>query len=116
MTTIVKGAKPVTLINVFEVDPTRQEELIALLNQATANVMSTIPGFVSANIHRSLDGRRVVNYAQWQTREQFEAMLHHSAAREHMDKAAAVARSVAPALYEVVETFEGDAVEPLTDA
>jgi hypothetical protein len=25
----------------------------------------TVPGFISANLHTSLDGTRVINYAQW---------------------------------------------------
>ena len=33
------------------------------------------PGFVSANIHVSTDGTRVVNYAQWESAEAFQAML-----------------------------------------
>jgi heme-degrading monooxygenase HmoA len=36
--------------------------------------MKHAPGFVSANIHRSLDGKKVVNYAQWESKEAFEAM------------------------------------------
>jgi heme-degrading monooxygenase HmoA len=27
------------------------------------------PGFISISVHRSLDGRRIVNYVQWQSRE-----------------------------------------------
>jgi hypothetical protein len=36
--------------------------------------MSRRPGYVSANIHRSLDGTTVADYAQWQSRG-LEAML-----------------------------------------
>lgn len=31
--------------------------------------MRHIDGFVSANIHASLDGTRAVNYAQWRSEE-----------------------------------------------
>ena len=37
--------------------------------------MKRVPGFVSANIHRIVDGTRVANYAQWKSKEAFERML-----------------------------------------
>ena len=69
-----------TLINTFAVAPQRQGELVALLDAATEEVMRKLPGFVSANIHRSLDGKRVVNYAQWRSKADFEAMQKDPAA------------------------------------
>lgn len=62
--TISVLAPVVTLINVFTVEPARQPELVQLLVTATEEVMQYQPGFVSANIHASTDGERVVNYAQ----------------------------------------------------
>lgn len=61
------------------------------LVNATENTFRHLPGFISANIHRSHDGRRVVNYAQWRTREDFEAMLSNPAAQPHMARAAELA-------------------------
>jgi antibiotic biosynthesis monooxygenase (ABM) superfamily enzyme len=74
-TTITVGAPVATLINVFTVRPERQRELADLLITATEEVMQHLPGFVSANIHVSADGARVVNYAQWETAEAFQSML-----------------------------------------
>lgn len=51
-----------------------QRALIDLLDRATENVMRKQPGFISANIHRSLDGTRVANYAQWRSKADLEAM------------------------------------------
>jgi heme-degrading monooxygenase HmoA len=81
-----------TLINVFTIDPARQQALVDLLVEATEVRMRHLPGFVSANIHRSHDGTRVVNYAQWRTREDFEAALHDPEAGTHMKKAAGMAQ------------------------
>lgn len=103
-TTITSDQPVVTLINTFTVEPERQQELMQLLIEATEQVMRHLPGFVSANIHRGLDGRHVANYAQWRSREDFEAMLQHPGAQEHMGRAAALAR-FEPMLYEVVDTF-----------
>ncbi len=61
MTTIAKDNRIVTLINVFTVEPTRQKQLVDLLIRATEATMRNLPGFVSANIHKSVDGTRVVN-------------------------------------------------------
>jgi heme-degrading monooxygenase HmoA len=99
-TTIKPGSSPVTLINVFSVQPENQQRLVQLLVEATRTVMSKIPGFVSANIHRSLDGTRVTNYAQWRSREDFEAMLKNPKAVEHMGPIQQLASNDAH-LYEV---------------
>ena len=101
MVTIVKDNDLVTLINVFDVDPEDQQRLVDALVDATQAVMSKQPGFVSANIHRSLDGTRVTNYAQWRGREDFEAMLQNQEAAERMGEAARMAKRFEPHLYEV---------------
>jgi hypothetical protein len=66
--------------------------------------MNQLPGFVSANIHRSLDGTRVVNYAQWRRVEDFEAMLQTARAQEHMQAATRLAERIEPHMYRVVFT------------
>lgn len=91
----------VTLINVFTVAPADQQELVELLITATETVMCKQPGYVSANIHKGLDGIKVANYAQWRSREDFEAVLNNAEAGDHMRRASALA-SVEPALFEVV--------------
>ncbi len=74
MTTISTEQDAVTLINVFTVAPEDQQRLLDLLIEATEEVMNE-PGFLSANLHKSLDGTKVTNYAQWRSRDDFEAML-----------------------------------------
>lgn len=101
MTQIIEGRSPIVLINVFTVAPERQDELVRLLVEATETTMRRIPGFVSANFHKSLDGARVTNYAQWRSREDFEAMLGDPEATRHMQPIQAIATYDAH-LYEVV--------------
>ena len=105
MTEISKGQDLVTLINVFTVAPEDQQRLVEVLVEATEAVINGLPGFVSANIHRSFDGTRVVNYAQWRRREDFEAMLKNPAAIPHLQQAAHLA-TFEPNLYEVVYVDE----------
>jgi hypothetical protein len=106
----------VTLVNVFRLnDPADQQRLVSLLIQATETTMRHQPGYVSANIHRSLDGTYVVNYAQWRTRADFELMLHNLDAQGHMRGAAELAQ-VDPHLYEVIYCDEATEAPPQAPA
>ena len=106
MTTITQHAEHATLINVFTVRPDRAQELAALLVDATEEVMQYVPGFISANIHVSTDGTRVVNYAQWQSAEAFTAMQSDPTAQVHMRAAAEVADGFDPHVYTVESVHE----------
>lgn len=99
-TTISTDQQLATLVNVFTVSPDNQQALVHLLVAATEQTMRERPGFISANIHASLDGTRVVNYAQWRTAEDFQAMLGAPEAQQHFDAANAIA-SAEPHLYTV---------------
>jgi heme-degrading monooxygenase HmoA len=83
-TPIVANPDYVTLINVFTVEPKDQDRLVEMLVEATDKVMCDIPGFISANIHKSADGVRVANYAQWRSAADFQAMLKNPRAQAHM--------------------------------
>ena len=89
------------LINTFAVDPDRAEELLEVLGRATDAAMVDRPGFVSANLHMSDDRKHVTNYAQWKTREDYDAMMADPAAVEHMGAAADIADGFEPFYYEL---------------
>ena len=101
MTIISTEQDVVTLINVFTVAPEDQQRLLDLLIEATEEVMNELPGFLSANLHKSLDGTKITNYAQWRSREDFEAMLKHPDAVVHMKEVGRIAVKFEPHLYEV---------------
>ena len=101
VTTIRAGSEPVTLINVFTVLPQRRGELLDLLVRATEEVIQHLPGFVSANLHVGTEGTRIVNYAQWESVAAWQAMLAEPAAQDHLRRAAELAESYDPQLYEV---------------
>ena len=98
MTTLDPNDNYVTLINTFQVKPERADELAELLHHAS-EVMSNVPGFVSANLHVSEDKTRVVNYAQWRAKSDLEAMYRNPEAQPHMKSAADLAESYDPVLY-----------------
>jgi quinol monooxygenase YgiN len=104
MTTISKDGKLVTLINVFTVDPANQRRLVDLLARATETSVRHAPGFVSASLHRSLDGTKVAMYAQWRTIENYERMRSDPAPAPFLQQALDIAK-FDPGMYEVVESF-----------
>jgi quinol monooxygenase YgiN len=103
MATIDKNRKLMTLVNVFTVSPDKQDQLAQLLVRATEDTMRHLPGFISASIHRSLDGTKVINYAQWRSQADFAALKDNPQARPHMEAAAALAR-FEPIVCEVVDS------------
>ncbi|MGO9752299.1 MAG: antibiotic biosynthesis monooxygenase family protein [Solirubrobacteraceae bacterium] len=100
-TTINPDAPMVTLINVFTVAPEDQKRLITLWQQATDDIIRHLPGFISANIHASPDGTKVVNYAQWESPEAFNAMRQNPDASAHLRELAQIG-TPAPVLCNVI--------------
>jgi quinol monooxygenase YgiN len=108
MTTISPNAKIVTLINVFTVEPANQRQLLELLARATETSVRYAPGFISASLHRGLDGTKVTMYAQWRSIEDYEAMRENPAPLPYLQQALTIAK-FEPGMYEVVETYSGTA-------
>lgn len=100
-TTITAGADVLTLINVFTCPEVRQNELVEALDRATREIFVHLDGFVSANLHASLDQTRVVNYAQWRSVEDFDRAQQHPEVRKHVDEIMSIAESADPRLFRV---------------
>jgi quinol monooxygenase YgiN len=96
-------APPITLINVFTVAPQDQDRLVDLLTRATEGPVSRAPGFLSATLHRSLDGTKVTMYAQWRSVADYQAM-RGSAPSPFLAEALTFA-SFDPGMYEIVQRF-----------
>ena len=104
--TISPSRKLVTLINVFTIKPANQRQLLELLARATETSVRHAPGFISASLHRSLDGTKVTMYAQWRSVEDYQAMRENPAPLPYLQQALAIAK-FEPGMYEVVETYSG---------
>jgi quinol monooxygenase YgiN len=100
-------AAGVVLINVFTVEPANQQRLIDLLTRATEGAVRQAPGFVSATLHRSLDGTKVTMYAEWRSAEDYEAMRQNPSPAPFLTEALTIAR-FEPAMYEVSNRFLPD--------
>ena len=92
-----------TLINVFTVDPSKQQQLVDALIETTNKVWRLQDGFVSASIHKSKDGKKVVNYVQWKGKGAFDRRLDDPEAIVQMNKVLSMAKADGN-LYEVVFT------------
>jgi heme-degrading monooxygenase HmoA len=88
MPEIVLGGHYVTFINTFRCDPRHQAEVVRINVDKVDQVASIFPGFISASVHRSTDGTRVINYLQWESAE-------HLAAMQRSDEFQAVGRRFA---------------------
>ena len=104
MTTISKSNRLVTLISIFTVEPANQQQLLDLLARATEISVRHAPGFISANLHRGLDGTKVVMYAQWRSIEDYEAMRENPGPLPYLQQALTIAKFES-GIYEVVETY-----------
>ena|ERR1700761_2006613 len=104
MPTISETNNYLTLINVFTVDPANQQKLVDLLTLATDGNVNKIEGFISASLHRSLDGTKVTMYAQWRSMEDYQNMRNNPTASPYLEQALQIA-TFDPGIYEVVRTF-----------
>jgi heme-degrading monooxygenase HmoA len=95
----------VILINVFTTRPERQDELLDQLVSFTDRTVSTLPGFVSATFHRSLQGTHVTNVARWSSRDAFLAFIRSPEAQGDVARCREIADRIDFDLYEVAATF-----------
>lgn len=94
----------VTFINIIEVDPEKQPELVKLLQEGTEQVISKRPGFVSVTLLASKDGSHVVNLAKWKSAADIQATQADPVAAEFAKRTAAIAKP-GPGLYDVVGEY-----------
>jgi hypothetical protein len=104
MPIITNDPSVITQINIFTTTPENQQALIDILAEA-AQASSQVPGWRSASLHRSLDGLRVVNYAQADGPEAMKAVFDHLLAAGFMQRTSAIA-TAHPGLYSVAFTLE----------
>ena len=104
MTQISAKGSVITLINVFTVEPANQRRLVELLTEATEVSVRQAPGFVSASLHRSIDGTKVTMYAQWRSIDEYQAMRRDPGPLPFLQEALTISK-FEPGMYEVVRTF-----------
>ncbi len=105
-TVTIKEKSGITLIDVFSVDPKNQDKLVQIMVEATEKTLKHIPGFISMSVHKSLDGKRVTNYEQWESVKHCEMMYQNPEVRQHIQKAVGIAKADITSLSSVLYTVE----------
>ena len=106
MTEIRRDTQPVTQITIVDSEPAKQAEALAVMAER-ARFMARQPGCISINLHRSLDGRRIVNYVQWESRALLESAHKSREFRKEWERFNRVTADIDPHLYEVAEVLDG---------
>ena len=100
-----KERNTISSINTFIVEDTsKQQRVVNMLKDAIQQIMVKHDGFISSIIYKSLDGTRVVSFAEWKNKEAIEKMLNDPRAIIQMNDIARIA-NVDRSLFQL-EFFE----------
>jgi heme-degrading monooxygenase HmoA len=105
MTLIRADTQPVTQITIVDTEPDKQAEALSFMTER-ARFMARQPGFISISLHRSLDGRRIVNYVQWQNRDLLRSAHQSPGFRKEWSHFDQLTDEIDPNLYEVTEVMD----------
>jgi heme-degrading monooxygenase HmoA len=95
---------PVVLINVYRCELERQALLMEHL-AVMVRAQKDLDGFISATLHRGLNGKVAAVHAVWGSREEWKAMARHPSVVEAMEPIMAIA-TFEPHLYEPGEVID----------
>lgn len=95
---------PVTFVNIVDVEPSRQQEVIDLLTEGTQQIMTKRPGFISVTLLASLDKTRVINIARWESADDVKATQNDPEAAKYAQRTALIAEPH-PGLYTIVGEY-----------
>ncbi|WP_233219893.1 antibiotic biosynthesis monooxygenase [Pleurocapsa sp. CCALA 161] len=102
----IKQGQYITHFAEFRLPAENQPRMIELAKENVVKAME-LPGLISANFHRSLDGTRVINYGQWLDRESIENLKKQPGFGGKSEYWEGVAENEHH-LYEVVLTIPSD--------
>jgi heme-degrading monooxygenase HmoA len=106
MPSISKNPGAITQITCIEPRPGKQAEALELMT-GRASFMARQPGFISITLHRSLDGRRIVNTIQWESRELLRAAHQSPEFRKEWSRFDDLTDDIDPHLYEIAHVKDG---------
>jgi heme-degrading monooxygenase HmoA len=102
---VFKGMEGLINFGIFKLkNPDTQPRFIQITKEAVQTVTGQ-PGLITTHFHRSLDGACAVNYTQWRTQPEFEAMASQPPFAKQLPQMQELAESeFQMSLYEVVCT------------
>lgn len=71
-----------TGINFIDVSPAKSQDIIKVFSNYYKNILQNMNGFVSANLHKSDDGTRIINYVQWDSFDGLTSLFRDETAKE----------------------------------
>lgn len=95
---------PVTFVNIVEVEPETQQEVIDILKEGAEKVISQRPGFISLELLASADGKRVLNVARWESPDDLKAVQSDPEAGEFVKQVMQLARAT-PGAYRTAAEY-----------
>jgi quinol monooxygenase YgiN len=100
--TISAAGTNITYIEVFEVEPQMADTLTTALEELAKQSKLQNAGYISTSIHKSEDGRTVVNYSQWSSKRDIDAMVADPKNHSLYTSIKGLAKSSNREIYEVV--------------
>ena len=94
----------VTQITFIEPNPGQQDEALAVMAERAA-FMARQPGFISIQLHRSLDGKRIINYIQWRNLALLHAAHESPEFRREWTRFDHLTGEIDPHLYEMTHSL-----------
>jgi Antibiotic biosynthesis monooxygenase len=92
------------LIDLWTVDPARREELVRRISEKIRSLTVERPGFISAQLYESVDGRVVMVSIRMRTVEDRQHLIDSPEAHAAFRELRAIAQSHSR-LYRLVESF-----------
>ncbi len=70
---LIANPNLLTVINIMKPDSNNKDNVLTLLKEGINETMRKQHGYISSNVHSSLDNEYIINYSQWKTGEDLQA-------------------------------------------
>jgi len=101
MLSIAHGRAGQTVITTFEMTPATATKLMEALESAFDEVIRYQEGFIGAALHMNDAMTRICNYSQWQSRDDYKAMLRTPEMIARNRHILTLCKGFEPVMYEV---------------
>lgn len=96
----------ITLVNLFTVEPEKQQSAATKIAEIYRTIIRRQPGFISAKIHKSLDGVKVAAIASWKSEADLDAMQQTPEFQNSLGTLKGEIVSAEPHTFEVMDAVE----------
>jgi hypothetical protein len=110
MTDSISSTDSPLLIDLWTVDPSRADELIRAVSSAVQGIMAEQPGFVCAQIYRSVDGHAVLLGVSMRTVQERQQLTDSAEAQKAIRELRTIGHSHVR-LFRLVDSF-GSSADP----